>query len=233
MIYWNRHCRTMGWRTTQHYFLTVMKQVFLWITCQRRLSHQLLSSTCIPQHPEMRHTSVLAWVSASGQVLPPMVLLEGKHLQNSLPVGEEPGTMHGMGSGWMDSELFQMWFFNHFLKLVPKRRETTHFASGWPLLAFQYRHDKDGCRKSIIIFCSPPLLQHPCLSTTRQNMLFTTQAILVTAMHTVPDEESLQKTHKVLLFQCWSAEHGSKPWHHEMLLQGSGPHGFPFQSWCH
>ena len=52
--------RTMGWRVIQSYFLTVMKQVFLWITCQRRPSHQQLSSTCMPQHLEVRHTP-LSW----------------------------------------------------------------------------------------------------------------------------------------------------------------------------
>ena len=109
-----------------------MKQVFLWITCQGRLSHQLLFGTCIPQHLEIRHTSVLAYVSASGQVLPP-VLLEGKHLQNSLPVGEVPGTMPGTGSGRMDSELFQMWFFNHFLELAPKRRPLILLLDGHSL----------------------------------------------------------------------------------------------------
>ena len=51
------------------------------------------------------HTSVLACVSASGQELLPVVLMEGKHLQYSLTVGEVPGTMYGMGSGWTDSEL--------------------------------------------------------------------------------------------------------------------------------
>ena len=62
--------------------------------------------TYAPTSGDKTHISVLACVSASGQVLPPMVLLEGKHLQHSLTIGEVPGTMYGMGSGWMDNELF-------------------------------------------------------------------------------------------------------------------------------
>ena len=131
----------------------------------------------------------------------PMVLLEGKHLQNSLPVGEEPGTMYAMGSGWMDSELFQMWFFNHFLKLVPKRRPLILFLDGHSLHFNIDMIKMAAKRASSYSVAPPPPLQHPCLSTTGQNMLFTTHAILVTAMHTIP-EECLQKTHKVLFFSA-------------------------------
>ena len=61
--------------------------------------------------------TVLGCVSATGQVLPLMVVFSGKRFNHELSEGEVPGTLYGMSdSGWMDSELFSNWFSNHFLK---------------------------------------------------------------------------------------------------------------------
>ena len=78
-----------------------------------------------------------------------MVVLEGKHLQHSLTVGEVPGTMYGM-----DSELFQTWFFNHFLELAPKRRPLLLLLDGH---SSHFNPDmiKIAAKESIDIFCLP------------------------------------------------------------------------------
>ena len=50
-------------------------------------------------------------MSATGQVLPPMVVFSGIRFNHELSEGEVPGTLYGMSdSGWMDSELFSNWF---------------------------------------------------------------------------------------------------------------------------
>ena len=51
--------------------------------------------------------TVLACASASGQVVPPMVVFSGKNFNHALSKGEVPDTFYGMSdSGWMDQELF-------------------------------------------------------------------------------------------------------------------------------
>ena len=71
-------------------------------------------------------TTVLGRVSATGQVIPPMVVFSGKNFNHTLSEGEVPGTFYGMSdSGWMDQELFAFWFSCHFLK---------HAVSSRPLM---------------------------------------------------------------------------------------------------
>ena len=59
--------------------------------------------------------SILACGNAIGQAIPPMVIFSGKQFNHELSVGEVPGTLYGMSeNGWMDAELFQLWFCNLF-----------------------------------------------------------------------------------------------------------------------
>ncbi len=41
---------------------------------------------------------------------------------SSLTIGKVSGTMYSIGSRWMDSELFQTWFYNDFLELVHTKK---------------------------------------------------------------------------------------------------------------
>ena len=67
--------------------------------------------------------TVLGCASATGQVIPPMVVFTGKHFNHMLSRGEVPGTLYGMSpNGWMDQELFSSWFFSHFLKHAVSER---------------------------------------------------------------------------------------------------------------
>lgn len=51
--------------------------------------------------------TVVACVSAAGQILPPMVIWDRKNLKPELTAGEVPSTIYGLSAkGWMDGELF-------------------------------------------------------------------------------------------------------------------------------
>ena len=103
--------------------------------------------------------TVIACGSAAGQVLPPMVLLQGKKLNHAFTIGEVPGTMYGMGSGWVDTELFEAWFANHFVVYAPKVRPLLLMLDGH---ASHYQPElvRLAAKESIILFCLPPHCTH-------------------------------------------------------------------------
>ena len=66
------------------------------------------------------HITVVGCVSAGGQCLPPMVIWARKTLPPELATEEVPGTVYGLSSnGWIDQELFDLWFSKHFLRYAP------------------------------------------------------------------------------------------------------------------
>ena len=66
-------------------------------------------------------------VSTTGQAMSPFVVFDAKSLNMEWTKGEVPGTTYGLsGNGWMDMELFKMWFLDHFLK---------HVVSACPFIA--------------------------------------------------------------------------------------------------
>ena len=72
--------------------------------------------------------TVLACVSATGYVMPPMVIFDQKQLKAELTQGEIPGTLYGLsGKGWIDSQLFEEWFEGHFLRHAPPQRPLPSF----------------------------------------------------------------------------------------------------------
>lgn len=80
-------------------------------------------------------------VRADGQCLPPMVVWNRKNLPIELPVNEIPGTVYGLSDkGWIDGELFQLWFKKHFLCYAP----TSH-----PLLLLLDGHSSHYCPEVI------------------------------------------------------------------------------------
>ena len=100
--------------------------------------------------------TILGCASATGQVVPPMVVFTGKHFNAQLSNDGVPGTLYGMSPNrWMDQELFSDWFFKHFL---------THAVSERPLLLLLDGHSshyiidlvKAAAEKDVIIFCLPP-----------------------------------------------------------------------------
>ena len=103
--------------------------------------------------------TVIACGSAAGQVIPPMVLFQGKKLNHTFTIGEIPGTMYGMGSGWVDTELFEAWFADQFLAYAPKARPLLLMLDGH---ASHYQPElvRLAAKESVILFCLPPHCTH-------------------------------------------------------------------------
>ena len=104
--------------------------------------------------------TVVGCVSAGGQCLPPMVIWDRKNLPPELAVGEIPGTIYGLShKGWIDQELFDLWFTRHFLRYAPPVR---------PLLLLMDGHSSHYCpmtiksaaREKVILFSLPPNTTH-------------------------------------------------------------------------
>ena len=61
--------------------------------------------------------TVIACISASGQVMPPFVIFNAKRLNMDWRKNEVVGSSYGLSSnGWVDSELFKGWLVDHFLE---------------------------------------------------------------------------------------------------------------------
>ena len=104
--------------------------------------------------------TILACCNAAGYCLPPFVLFDRKALKQEMCEGEVPGTMYGLSdSGWITSELFELWFVHHFLPHAPAAR---------PLLLMLDGHSSHynpsviskAAEEKIIIFCLPPHSSH-------------------------------------------------------------------------
>ena len=99
-------------------------------------------------------------VSASGFCLPPMIIWDRQTMSTVLAEGEVRGTIYGLSPrGWMDAELFDGWFCNHFLKHAPRDR---------PLLLLLGGHSSHFCpetlvkaaKQDVIVFALPPNTTH-------------------------------------------------------------------------
>ncbi len=109
---------------------------------------------------ERTQITVLACCNAGGYAIPPLVIFDRKMLKPELTFGEVPGTMYGLSdSGWIDSEIFECWFTNHFLVYVPPVRpilllmdgHSSHFS---PIFV------NKAAEEQIIVFCLPPNSTH-------------------------------------------------------------------------
>ena len=55
----------------------------------------------------MTQITVVVRASASGTVIPPMVIFKGERLNHDLTKGELPGTLYSLSeNGWINHELF-------------------------------------------------------------------------------------------------------------------------------
>ena len=109
---------------------------------------------------EKAQMTILACASASGYSIPPMVVFDRKHLQIEMTRDEIPGTFYGLtDSGWMNAELFEEWFKNHFLLHAPAVR---------PLLLLLDGHSSHygpsllrmAAEEGVVVFCLPPHTTH-------------------------------------------------------------------------
>ena len=104
--------------------------------------------------------TIVGCVRADGQALPPMVIWNRKKLPPELASIEVPGTIYGLSSkGWIDQEIFYLWFKKLFLRYAPTIR---------PLLLLLDGHSSHYCPEAIryaaeqqvIIFTFPPNTTH-------------------------------------------------------------------------
>ena len=96
-----------------------------------RLIFQKGSSACALGSGDKSQITIVACASATGFCLPPMVIWDRKTLAPELAVGEVPGTIYGLSSkGWIDCELFDVWFNNHFLRYIPSARPVLLLLDG-------------------------------------------------------------------------------------------------------
>ena len=104
--------------------------------------------------------TVVRCVSAGGSCLPPMVIWDRKTHSPELTVGEVPGTIYGLSEkGWIDQELFEVWFLNHFLRYASHARSLLLLLDG---------HSSNFCPETIqaaateqvILFVLPPNTTH-------------------------------------------------------------------------
>ena len=104
--------------------------------------------------------TVIACVSASGANLPPLVIFDRKVLKVDLTLNEVPETIYALtDNGWSNSEVFDIWFNNHFLMYAPTAR---------PLLLLMDGHSshynpstiKTAAAQQVILFCLPPHTTH-------------------------------------------------------------------------
>ena len=77
-----------------------------------------------------------------------------------ITIGEVPGMMYGLSAnGWMDTELFELWFKHHFLAYAPPTRPLLLLIDGHSS-HFQPGFVKKAAEEQIIVFCLPPHTTH-------------------------------------------------------------------------
>ena len=105
--------------------------------------------------------TVLACACASGYALPPLIIFDRKRLKPEHTKGEVPGTIYGLShNGWIDSEIFEDWFEQHFLTHVPPVRALLLLLDGHSS-HYQPSLIRKAAGNGIIVFCLPP---HTCPS---------------------------------------------------------------------
>ena len=107
-----------------------------------------------------KNITVMACCSASGNFLPPFVIFRRKTLNRGLVKGEVPGTSYALSDrGWMDHEIFDNWFTQHFLIHASPARpllllldgHSTHYHPGFITKA---------AHEQVVVFCLPPNTTH-------------------------------------------------------------------------
>ena len=91
-----------------------------------------------------------------------MLIFDRKKLKTNLTVGQIPGTCYGLSrNGWIDSELFEEWFINHFLLHIPPQRPVLLLLDGHSS-HYQPQLISKAAENHIILFCLSPHTTHLC-----------------------------------------------------------------------
>ena len=74
--------------------------------------------------------------------------------------GEVPGTTYGLSpNGWMDGELFETWFVQHFLTYAPPSRPLLLLLDGH-MSHFSPTFVNKAAEEEVVVFCLPPHSTH-------------------------------------------------------------------------
>ena len=92
--------------------------------------------------------------------MPPMVIYDRKRLRPELYQGEISGTSYGLSEkGWIDGEIFEEWFEDHFLKFAPAQRPLLLLLDGHSS-HYQPAVVRKAAASGVILFCLPPHVTH-------------------------------------------------------------------------
>ena len=128
--------------------------------------------------------TVVACCNAAGYVMPPMVVFDRKTLKPEMVFGKVPGTIYGLSkNGWMDRELFQLWFTRHFLVHPPPIR---------PLLLLMDGHSphfepsviRKAAEERVIVLSTTQY--NPSLATSGQGVLWPSKSMLEERVPSIP-----------------------------------------------
>ena len=104
--------------------------------------------------------TIVACANTVGQAMPPMIIYDAKKLNHAWTANEVPGSTYGTSdNGWINTDLFEGWFVEHFL---------VHAVSDHPLLLLldghstHYQPDVIRLAKEheFVMLCLPPHTSH-------------------------------------------------------------------------
>ena len=104
--------------------------------------------------------TVVVCASATGVVLPPMVIFQGAHLNHELTLGEVPGTLYGLSeNGWIDQTLFFSWFTEIFIRNIPPARPVLLLLDGHST-HYTPEVTRAAAKEGVVMLCLPPHTTH-------------------------------------------------------------------------
>jgi hypothetical protein len=100
--------------------------------------------------------TIVATCSAAGQYLPPFHIFKGKRVSQSLMASAVPDSLFGYSdSGFINTELFNRWFEDIFIKHAPKERPIALFLDGHSS-HLNIRTVEMAKTHGVEMFCFPP-----------------------------------------------------------------------------
>ena len=104
--------------------------------------------------------TVVGCASAAGQVIPSMVIFDAARLNPAWTKGEVPGTRYGLSSnGWINTDLFEGWFVEHFLENAVSARPLLLLLDGHST-HYQPQVIRFAMERGCIMLCLPPHTTH-------------------------------------------------------------------------
>ena len=103
---------------------------------------------------------VVGCANASGQFIPPMIIYDATRLNPAWTKDEVAGTKYGLSSnGWINTDLFEAWFVEHFLENAVSARPLFLLLDGHST-HYQPQVIRVAREHQCIILCLPPHITH-------------------------------------------------------------------------